>query len=276
MGPGCEAVGGLHGRAVVGRRQVPGGRPGHARTLARQCPCRAWCSARVHPRALPAPTAPHHSHPTLRHTDHGHGGACAHGAGAVQDLHHGRGEERAHGRRRVHRRAAVRWLPGRERAGCLAGRCCRCLAPPQAGAPCRPSPPQPPAAILPTHPPASHARPWRRQEIHRVEEQIKRRVAIGSFVSERKLVDELVRCAACRGANATRREGHTKPCTRARRVSFAVRMPAHALHPLLPCLPTRCPCAAWGSTKTWCARASCSCRPLETWSTGGSAAWCTA
>lgn len=30
-------------------------------------------------------------------------------------------------------------------------------------------------------------------EIHRVEEQIKRRVAIGSFVSERKLVDELVR-----------------------------------------------------------------------------------
>ncbi|EFN58868.1 hypothetical protein CHLNCDRAFT_34202 [Chlorella variabilis] len=32
-----------------------------------------------------------------------------------------------------------------------------------------------------------------RQEIHRVEEQIKRRVAIGSFVSERKLVDELVR-----------------------------------------------------------------------------------
>lgn len=33
----------------------------------------------------------------------------------------------------------------------------------------------------------------RRQEIHRVEEQIKRRVAIGSFVSERKLVDELVR-----------------------------------------------------------------------------------
>ena len=33
-----------------------------------------------------------------------------------------------------------------------------------------------------------------RVEIHRVEEQIKRRVAIGSFVSERKLVDELVRC----------------------------------------------------------------------------------
>ncbi|PSC72741.1 DNA replication licensing factor MCM5 [Micractinium conductrix] len=32
-----------------------------------------------------------------------------------------------------------------------------------------------------------------RQEVHRVEEQIKRRVAIGSFVSERKLVDELVR-----------------------------------------------------------------------------------
>ena len=30
-------------------------------------------------------------------------------------------------------------------------------------------------------------------EIHRVEEQIKRRVAIGSFVSEHKLVDELVR-----------------------------------------------------------------------------------
>ncbi len=28
-----------------------------------------------------------------------------------------------------------------------------------------------------------------------MEEQIKRRVAIGSFVSERKLVDELVRCA---------------------------------------------------------------------------------
>ncbi len=32
-----------------------------------------------------------------------------------------------------------------------------------------------------------------RAEIQRVEEQIKRRVAIGSFVSERKLVDELVR-----------------------------------------------------------------------------------
>eukprot|EP00887_Chlorella_sp_A99_P001470 scaffold8.g1470.t1 len=32
-----------------------------------------------------------------------------------------------------------------------------------------------------------------RAEVHRVEEQIKRRVAIGSFVSERKLVDELVR-----------------------------------------------------------------------------------
>lgn len=35
-----------------------------------------------------------------------------------------------------------------------------------------------------------------RQEVHRVEEQIKRRVAIGSFVSERKLVDELVRWAS--------------------------------------------------------------------------------
>lgn len=43
---------------------------------------------------------------------------------------------------------------------------------------------------LPLPPPTSS-----RQEIHRVEEQIKRRVAIGSFVSERKLVDELVRCA---------------------------------------------------------------------------------
>lgn len=32
-----------------------------------------------------------------------------------------------------------------------------------------------------------------RTEIHRVEEQIRRRVAIGAFVSERKLVDELVR-----------------------------------------------------------------------------------
>lgn len=32
-----------------------------------------------------------------------------------------------------------------------------------------------------------------RSEIHRVEEQIRRRVAIGAFVSERKLVDELVR-----------------------------------------------------------------------------------
>jgi DNA replication licensing factor MCM5 len=32
-----------------------------------------------------------------------------------------------------------------------------------------------------------------RAEVHRVEEQIRRRVAIGSFVSERKLVDELVR-----------------------------------------------------------------------------------
>ena len=32
-----------------------------------------------------------------------------------------------------------------------------------------------------------------RAEIHRVEEQIRRRVAIGAFVSERKLVDELVR-----------------------------------------------------------------------------------
>lgn len=31
-----------------------------------------------------------------------------------------------------------------------------------------------------------------------MEEQIKRRVAIGSFVSERKLVDELVRWACCR------------------------------------------------------------------------------
>jgi hypothetical protein len=30
-----------------------------------------------------------------------------------------------------------------------------------------------------------------------VEEQIKRRVAIGSFVSERRLIDELVRCASC-------------------------------------------------------------------------------
>jgi hypothetical protein len=37
-----------------------------------------------------------------------------------------------------------------------------------------------------------------RQEIHRVEEQIKRRVAIGSFVSERKLVDELVRWVEAR------------------------------------------------------------------------------
>ena len=32
-----------------------------------------------------------------------------------------------------------------------------------------------------------------RTEVHRVEEQVRRRVAIGSFVSERKLVDELVR-----------------------------------------------------------------------------------
>ena len=33
-----------------------------------------------------------------------------------------------------------------------------------------------------------------RSELHAVEAQIKRRVAIGAHVSERKLVDELVRC----------------------------------------------------------------------------------
>ena len=42
-------------------------------------------------------------------------------------------------------------------------------------------------------PPPPSLPPPRSQEVHRVEEQVRRRVAIGSFVSERKLVDELVR-----------------------------------------------------------------------------------
>ena len=46
-----------------------------------------------------------------------------------------------------------------------------------------------------------------RQEVHRVEEQIRRRVAIGSFVSERRLVDELVRCGGGGGERCARGRG---------------------------------------------------------------------
>ena len=49
------------------------------------------------------------------------------------------------------------------------------------------------ARSLPLAHPLVLCMPCFRVEMHRVEEQIKRRVAIGSFVSERKLVDELVR-----------------------------------------------------------------------------------
>ena len=122
-----------------------------------------------------------------------------------------------------------------------------------------------------------------------MEEQIKRRVAIGSFVSERKLVDELVRCgggttllrttaavvkAVPAGAGT---QGPFSAGTRHTAVS-PCRLPLDTLFlPLL--LPPRCclsSAAGLDSARTWCARASCSCRPPATLSTGGSAAWCTA
>ena len=94
---------------------------------------------------LPPPPGPHPS--PDRHTpptslacpaDHRQRGACAAGAGAVQDLHHGRSEEWADGRRGVHRRAAVSGVGWR----CFLRWACgwRCEA--QPAAPC-PAPPLP-------------------------------------------------------------------------------------------------------------------------------------
>lgn len=123
-----------------------------------------------------------------------------------------------------------------------------------------------------------------------MEEQIKRRVAIGSFVSERKLVDELVRWAPRRGWLGGERcswgwkgrclvEGDVWSQSETSRLHDVLAWrpgasfsdPTHAHTHTLPRY-----LAGSDSTRTWCARGSCSCRPPATLSTGASGASSTA
>ena len=82
-----------------------------------------------------------------------------------------------------------------------------------------------------------------------MEEQIKRRVAIGSFVSERKLVDELVRCGGGAGWCGAVRCDAVRQCVFLLTVhifsSTAAPVSAGTCHiatdPLLPPLPSDTP-----------------------------------
>ena len=101
---------------------------------------------------------------------HGHLGACRDGHPALYKGHHGRGQERRHP---VQRRLG----PSGRRSLLFIVSIYVCALPQ--------------TLVSKHHFPHSHCPP-QRERIHRLEEKIRRRVGVGSYITQKRLMEEMV------------------------------------------------------------------------------------